>query len=157
MGGQIFIFWPPIWPPIMGGQPKISRKLSSARKRTENFWPSFENPDSLWFFKCLFPFFFTFLLIFYVNFPHFLWLSAYFHGGSDPPDPPPFFRWGVRNFFHGGSGSWNGGSDSFLTPWPPIWPPWGKTLLLLLSERGFSYNLKKIMSDQALNFLVGCG
>ena len=32
----------------------------------------------------------------------FLWISANFHGGSDLPDPPPFFRWGVRNFFMGG-------------------------------------------------------
>ena len=53
-----------------------------------------ENPDHLWFFKCLFSFFFNFLLIFYVNFPNFLWISAYFHGGSDPPDPPTFFQGG---------------------------------------------------------------
>ena len=35
-GGSEFIFLTPHLFPLMGGQPKISQKLSSARKRTEN-------------------------------------------------------------------------------------------------------------------------
>ena len=56
-GVKIYLSDPHLFP-LKGDQPKISPKLSSVLKRTENFQPLFENPDP--FFKCLFPF----LLIF---------------------------------------------------------------------------------------------
>ena len=96
MGVGIYISDPPSVS-THGGKPEISRKFSLARKRTENLRASFENPDPLWFFKCLF-FLLNLFTDFFVNFPHFFMDISIFSWGvtSDRPDPPPFFRRGVR-------------------------------------------------------------
>ena len=105
-GGSEFIFLTPHLFPLMGGQmggqPKISQKSSSARKRTQNLWASSENPDPFWFFIMLFSFFFTFLLIFYVNFPQFFMDISIFSWGVRPPWPPTFFQMGGQKFFSWG-------------------------------------------------------
>ena len=43
----------------------------------------------------------SFFIDFLKIFPDFLWMLAYFPGGSDPPDISPFFQMGVRSFFMG--------------------------------------------------------
>ena len=153
-GGSEFIFLTP--PPSVsthggsdggGGQPKISQKLSSTWKRIKNLWAKFENPDLLWLFEGLFLYLFIDFL--WEFFPIFKGYQHIFMGGVRPPWLPTFFQIWSQNFFRGGSGSRNRGSDSFR---PPLREDPGYTLV---TQKQPLYN--RWWNDRAIRKFINIG
>ena len=114
MGGQNLYFWPHICFHSWGVSLKSQKNFFGA----EGYWKFMSLIWKSWplmVFQMRISFYLYLFKIFYVNFPQ-LW---YIFMGGQTPWPPTFFRWGVRNFFHGGQ-------IVFYHPDPPSDTPEGK-------------------------------
>ena len=101
MGGQNLYFWPPICFHSWGVSLKSHKNYLRRGSVLKIYEPHLKILTPYGFLNAYFLFSLPFYWFFMLIFPNFSWISAYFHGGSDPPDPPPFFRWGQKFFSWG--------------------------------------------------------
>ena len=124
-GVRFSFFDPPSDTPPWGVKWGVSLKSHKIYLRRVGAREIFNPHLKIWshygFSNAYFPFSYPFYWFFMFIFSIFVYIRK-FSWGVRPPWPPTFFQMGGQNFFHGGSGSWNGGSEFFD---PPGGRPWG--------------------------------